>query len=254
MTTALTAETRLDDLAAVRAMELVQFARAIGAIDRKVSDTGALAMLAMARELRVPALGCLQKMSYINGKVYMEAELRHRCAEEVYGDKLRLEFPIETDDKCTGRISTDGGKTWNEKTWTYAQAQRAGLTSKDNWKRYPTRMLVARVKGWLLRDFTPKAGFGLYDSDEAPELQTIPHRDITSAEAIEKKLGVEPADDAPISGALEEWRLAIEGADDRDAIEAYLRAIAEDDRLSDEERETLRTVAVEKARKEGWKR
>jgi len=256
MTNALSADTRLDQLGALPAGDLIRFARAINAIDSKVNDAGAVALLIKAKELRVPTLGALQKMSYINGKVYMEAELMHACARERLGDeRLRLEFPHSKPDKVTGRISTDGGETWNEVTWTYADAQQAGLAGKDNWKRYPERMLRARVKSWLIRDFVPESALGMYTPDEAADVTAIPHREISSAEAITERLGAEaPADDPPFLGAFVDWRAALEQADSRDALHECLTQIAADDRLSDEDRRSLKTVATDKARKEGWSR
>lgn len=51
-------------------------------------------------------------------------------------------------------------------TFTWEQADVAGLVKKDNWRSYPGRMLSWRALGYVLDDAFPEVGTGLYQPDE----------------------------------------------------------------------------------------
>ncbi len=61
--------------------------------------------------------------------------------------------------------------------WTIAQAQRAGLVGKDNWKRYPRAMLRSRVVSEGIRSVYPAVITGVYTPDELHDGTEM--RDIT---------------------------------------------------------------------------
>lgn len=54
------------------------------------------------------------------------------------------------------------------RTYTFSvdDAKRANLWGKENWKGYPSRMLLARARAALARDVYPDLLLGLYDPDE----------------------------------------------------------------------------------------
>lgn len=54
--------------------------------------------------------------------------------------------------------------------WTIQQAQKAGLTGKDNWKNYPRAMLRARCIAEGVRAVYPAALGGMMVSEEAQDL------------------------------------------------------------------------------------
>lgn len=43
------------------------------------------------------------------------------------------------------------------RTFSWTDAERAGLTTKDTYKKYPQRMLKARARAWAVRDVFPDA-------------------------------------------------------------------------------------------------
>lgn len=49
-----------------------------------------------------------------------------------------------------------------------ADAKRAGLWGKDNWKKYPRRMLLNRARTFALRDGFPDVLLGAVTADEVP--------------------------------------------------------------------------------------
>lgn len=54
--------------------------------------------------------------------------------------------------------------------WTFAQAQKAGLTNKDNWRNYPRAMLRARCIAEGVRAVYPAAIGGSLVAEEAQDL------------------------------------------------------------------------------------
>ena len=52
------------------------------------------------------------------------------------------------------------------KSFSIEEAERANLLGKDNWKKYPQRMLEARAKAALARDLFPDVLHGIYTPEE----------------------------------------------------------------------------------------
>lgn len=129
----------------------------------------ALIILMSGAELGLTAMQSLRSIHVIQGRPTLSADLmvalvrrsplceyfkllelnNRRCvyeAKRVDGDPVRYEF------------------TWED-------AQRAGLTSRDMWKKYPKNMLRARCASALARAEYPELMVGIYDPDElAPEV------------------------------------------------------------------------------------
>lgn len=55
--------------------------------------------------------------------------------------------------------------------WTFAQATKAGLTGKDNWKNYPRQMLRARVVSEGVRTVYPAVCVGVYTPEEVQDFE-----------------------------------------------------------------------------------
>ena len=83
-------------------------------------------------------------------------------------------------------------------TWTWEDAKRAGLNTKENWRLYPRQMLASRAKAELARVAYSDLLFGVYDPDElesTPIRATVEHRDPKPAnDAIDAEI-VEPVAD-----------------------------------------------------------
>lgn len=79
-------------------------------------------------------------------------------------------------------------------TWTMDRAKQAGLTGKDNWRKYPAQMLSARVIAEGVRAVFPACLSGFYTVEE---LNDIPS-DIPALNATP-----EPKKAAPVETAVE---------------------------------------------------
>mgnify|MGYP006272948429 CR=1 FL=1 len=94
--------------------------------------------------------------------------------------------------------------------WTMAQAQKAGLTGKDNWKNHPRSMLLRRAQAEAVRAVAPFILEGIPLEDEAAELMNE-----SLLQAPKKELDIErlPAIDQPV---VEMTDIALDRAWDRD--------------------------------------
>lgn len=121
-------------------------------------------VIAAGRELGLTSLQSTRSLYFIEGKVVLSADLMVALV------KRHPECEHFTMTECTNdRVTCTTKRTGEEATsmtWTMADAQRAGLTGKDNWKKYPKAMLRARVSADLCRAVFPDALMGVYDPDE----------------------------------------------------------------------------------------
>jgi hypothetical protein len=122
--------------------------------------------LQMGHELNVPPMVAVNNIAAVNGRPVISADLQVAVARQ------HPEFggmDVENDaQRCTvrvRRVSKSGTETF-QATFSMDDAQRAGLLSKDNWKKYPARMLKHRATAFALRDAFPDALAGFYTGDE----------------------------------------------------------------------------------------
>lgn len=106
----------------------------------------AAAVLAGA-EVGLSPLAALRSFDIIQGVAAPRA-LTLRAIAQAAGCQFQT---VEEDDrKVTMRARRRGGE-WETVTWTIQRAQQLGLTNKDNWKKQPQAMLVARATAELAR-------------------------------------------------------------------------------------------------------
>lgn len=127
--------------------------------------------LIAGRELGLTATQSLRSLHIVEGKVVLAADLivamikrnKNVCkyfrlvestAQLACYETLRVDEPEPT-----------------KMTWTFEQATKAGLTGKDNWRKYPDAMLRARCSAYLARAVYPDLAMGMYDPDEADEFE-----------------------------------------------------------------------------------
>lgn len=105
------------------------------------------AAILAGQELGLQPMAALRSMDIIQGTPALRAHAMRGLVQS-RGHEIRL---VEsTDEKCVmaGRRK---GEDWQEVEWTLDRAQRLGLTGKDQWKKQPRAMLVARATGEICR-------------------------------------------------------------------------------------------------------
>lgn len=107
-----------------------------------------LAAILTGNELGIDALQSLAKIHVIEGKPAISAELMRALVLRA-GHELWIEESTAT--KCTVVGRRHGSEQLSRITWTMDDATRAGLNGRQNWRKYPKQMLVARATSELAR-------------------------------------------------------------------------------------------------------
>lgn len=128
-----------------------------------------LAAMQMGAELGLSPMTSLRHIAVINGRpsIWGDAALGIVLATK------QLAFFEEQvgEDRATCTVQRKGWPNKVERTFSLADAKRAGLLDKESpWRTYPRRMLQMRARSWALRDTFPDALGGLMTSEEAGDL------------------------------------------------------------------------------------
>jgi hypothetical protein len=115
------------------------------------------AMLAGA-EVGLSPLASLRSFDPIQG-VSAPRAITLRAIVQSQGHEIILEESTET--RCRMRGKRRGSTEWTKVTWTMDRAKNLGLTNKDNWKKQPQAMLVARATSEVCRLVAADAILGI---------------------------------------------------------------------------------------------
>lgn len=174
-----------------------------------------LFVLMHGAEMGLPAIQALQVLHPINGRLTMAADLMEALVRRS-GKCLYFRLVEATDEQATyATARQDDPETERRCTFTFAEAQRAGLTEKDNWRNWRRDMLQARAQARICREVYPDVLAGVYSTEElvdAPELAEepeaqpiIPERGESKAQALVRARRAPKAEKrAEIEAAVEE--------------------------------------------------
>ena len=107
----------------------------------------------------------LYRITVINGKPTASAELIAANVRRA-GHRLRVSKDEKARSATVEIIRADDPDYTFSATWDMAKAQQAGLSGKDNWKKYPLAMLTARAITECARDACPEALYGVVYTGE----------------------------------------------------------------------------------------
>lgn len=146
---------------------------------KKPQDLFALMLLAQA-EGKHPAIAA-QEYDIIQGRPAINSK---SALARFQGAGGRVQWIERSPTSCTLYLAhPQGGEL--EVTWTMDRAQKAGLTGKDNWKKYPTEMLSARCVAEGVRAVYPACLNGMYTNEEVADFE--PPRKVVHQEAVIQK-------------------------------------------------------------------
>lgn len=107
-----------------------------------------MAAMLTGRELGIGPMQALSKIHVIEGRPSMAAELMRAVV-------MRAGHDIWVEDSNSTRVTLGGKRLGSERetrvTWTMDDAKKAGLDQRQNWRKYPRAMLLARATGELCR-------------------------------------------------------------------------------------------------------
>lgn len=130
-------------------------------------------------ELGLSPMVSVNNIAVVNGKPTLGTDIMHAIVRhsKEYGG---VEWVCQDDKKaeCIVHRINVNYKEDVRGIYTIEMAKAAGLAQKDNWAKYPARMLKHRALSYALRDAFPDVLSGIYSPDEmesesAPEVRNI---------------------------------------------------------------------------------
>lgn len=146
--------------------ETIAVARKSGLLPSYIkTDEQAIVAALKGRELGLPPLQAFSAIHVIQGVPTLSASLMLGIAfRRLPGFDYQI---VERGAKrCCLRGRRSPQHSTVEVSYTWEEAERAGLTSKDNWRKNPAAMLFARATGVLCRAIAPDTFTGLYAPEE----------------------------------------------------------------------------------------
>lgn len=133
---------------------------------RGKADEATAAILAGV-EVGLSPMNALRAFDVIQGQAAPRA-ITLRAIVQSYGHEV--EVVESTSTRCRMRGRRKGASNWQSVTWTMDRARELGLTGKDNWKKQPAAMLVARATSEVCRLIAADAILGIgYSSEEVAD-------------------------------------------------------------------------------------
>ncbi|MFE5958953.1 hypothetical protein [Streptomyces rubiginosohelvolus] len=136
------------------------------------------AAILTGQELGLQPMTALKSIDVIQGQPALRAHAM-RAIVQRQGHDIEL---VESDDThCIMRGRRKGAENWQTVAWDIPRVQRMGLLGKDQWKKQPKTMLVARATGELCRLIASDALHGLPYAAE--EVDGYVHGEVAPAKA-----------------------------------------------------------------------
>ena len=145
------------------------------------SDAKVTAAILYSRELGLPPLTGLGGVHVIEGSAGISAELMRALILQA-GHELAI--PEMTREKCVVKGRRKGSEEWTTSTWTMGEANLTQvflskekgwgpISSKAQWKSWPTEMLLARATTRLARMIFPDVVHGMRSVEELTDMTQV---------------------------------------------------------------------------------
>ena len=145
----------------------------------------AMVMIMTGRELGLTAMQSLRSIHVVEGKPLLSADLMLALALRL--PTCEMFVCTETTDTIASFVAKRRGQPETRLSFTAEQAKNAGLSGKDNWKKYAAAMLRARAIAGLARLVFPDAFVGVYEENEiAPQQREEPRRVQTDVRPVDE--------------------------------------------------------------------
>ena len=152
-------EVNIDD--SLKLQKVSQGLHQSGLFPHLKGPAAAYAVTQYGMELGLGPMTSLQNINLIQGKPAANGQTMLSLA---MSRGITFHVQEENSERCT--IKFKRGDMEYTSTFTWEDAQRAGLTGKDNWKKWPTEMLYWRAVAKGVRRIAPEAVMGLYTPEE----------------------------------------------------------------------------------------
>lgn len=165
-------------------------------------------VLLTARDNGVALTTALREFHVIDGKVTLSPKVKLAMLNERGRKEGWVVYPDPDNDatKATWHgTRTDRPGMKFAFSYTIEEAKTAGLTGKDNWKKYPRQMLQWRSLGFLMDAVFPEVATGLYDADSVGAVTDEAGEPVIDVKAIEPFRGMKGTPTGQADAAKEGW-------------------------------------------------
>ena len=173
--------------------------------------------LEWGHELQLSPMVAVNNIAVINGKPTLSADIMAAVVKRSpeYGG---IEWIEQSDTKAecvVKRVLSNGQVESTKSTYTLEDAQKAGLTTRDNWKKYPRRMLKHRCQSYALRDMFPDLLAGLYTPEEMESVEVTHEelKDVTPQETKKPKATEQETDKQKLMKIVEKYESQLTASD-----------------------------------------
>lgn len=129
------------------------------------NEDQAIAIALAGQELGIPPMTAFRQIYFFDGRVVLSSALLVAMAHRKV-EGFRLDIVKTTESGCWVAAWRPGMTEPAKIAFTIEDATRAGLTGKDNWKKYPAAMCIARVSAMAVRAVAPEAALGMLTEEE----------------------------------------------------------------------------------------
>ncbi|MGW5636679.1 hypothetical protein [Streptomyces sp. NPDC003832] len=117
-----------------------------------------VAVVLAGHELGIQPMTSLKSIDVIQGQPALRAHAMRGIVLK-QGHEIEL---VESDDQhCVMRGRRNGAEAWQTVVWDLGRARQMGLLNKDQWKKQPKTMLIARATGEICRLIAADALHGM---------------------------------------------------------------------------------------------
>ena len=161
------------------------------------------AAILAGQELGLQPMATLRSLDVIQGTPALRAHAMRGLVQSK-GHQIQLLESTERVCRMRGRRKGEGDDAWQEVEWTIEQAQALGLLAKDQWKKQPKNMLVARCTGTICRLVAADVLYAMpYASEELGDdgfdPQTPVKARVNTAEILANAAAARTSESRPVS-------------------------------------------------------
>lgn len=138
-----------------------------------------LAAVLYGREVGLPPIAALQGLYSVDGRVGTYAETQ-RALVLAAGHEYRI--VEQSASRCVIEGRRAGRDEWQRFGFTMQEARDAGLDKKDNWRKWPADMLLARATARMCKAMFPDAVHGMSTAEEIQDTVTVEQVDTGTGE------------------------------------------------------------------------
>lgn len=204
------------------------------------------AAILTGQELGLQPMTSLKSIDVIQGQPALRA---HAMRAILQGQGHEIEL-MESDDKfCRMRGRRKGAEAWQEVVWDILRAGQLGLLGKDQWKKQPKTMLIARATGEICRLVASDALHGMpYAAEELDTQSRITLQQIAtqplSVAALRAATRAATTPQPALPAAPEVIDSEADDDDDHAAAVAELHAFAAEYKADDIEQDAFNELGV----------